>query len=45
VKAVLRTEVLKAEVEGVDLNAARAKLRVVEAIIKLWIYICIRVRG
>jgi hypothetical protein len=34
VKAVFRAEVLKEEVEGVDLNAARAKLRVVEAIIK-----------
>ena len=32
-KAVLRVEVLKAEVEGVDLKAARAKARAVEAIV------------
>jgi hypothetical protein len=32
---VLRAEVLKAEVEGVGLNAARARVRAVEAIVKL----------
>jgi hypothetical protein len=37
VKAVLRVEVLKAEVEGVDLKAVRAKVRAVEAIVKLLI--------
>jgi len=34
VKVVFRVDVLKAEVEGVDLNAARAKLRDTEAIVK-----------
>lgn len=38
VKAVLRAEVLKAEVDGVDLNAARAMLRAAEAIVKLLIF-------
>lgn len=37
VNAVLRVEVLKAEVEGVDLKAARAKVRAVEAIVKMLI--------
>ena len=37
VNAVLRAEVLKAEVEAVDLKAARAKVRAVEAITKLLI--------
>lgn len=37
VNAVLRVEVLKAEVEGADLNAARAKVRAVEVIVKLLI--------
>lgn len=31
-KAVLRVEILKAELDGVDLNAARAKVRVADAI-------------
>jgi hypothetical protein len=34
---VLRVAVLKAEVEGVDLNVARAKVRAVEAIVKVLI--------
>jgi hypothetical protein len=37
VKAELRVEVLKAELEGFDLNAARAKVRVADAIL---IFIC-----
>jgi len=37
VKAVLRAELLKADAEGVDLEAARAKVRAVEAIEKLLI--------
>jgi hypothetical protein len=37
VNAALRVEVLKAEVEGVDLKAARAKVRAVEAIVKMLI--------
>lgn len=32
---MLRVEALNAEVEGVDLNAARAKVRAVEAMMKL----------
>jgi hypothetical protein len=32
---VLRIEVLKAEAEGVDLNAARANVRDAEAILRL----------
>ena len=37
VNAELRAEVLKAEVKGVDLDAARAKVRAVAAIMKLLI--------
>jgi hypothetical protein len=36
VKPVFRDEILKAEVEGVDLNDARAKVRDAEAILRLF---------
>jgi len=36
---VFRVEVLKVEAEGVDLNAERAKVRAVEAIVKVLIKI------
>jgi hypothetical protein len=43
VNAVFRVEVLNAVVEeGLDLNAARAKVRAVEAILKLLIKVIIK---
>lgn len=42
VNAVFRVEVLNAVVEGLDLNAARAKVRAVEAILRLLIKLRIK---